>query len=319
MGGKPLARSTIYLMFTKPFYYGRFEYPKDSGMWYDGKHEPMITTAEYDRVQVLLGRDGNPRPRTHFDFAFTGVIRCGCGSMVTAEEKRQVICGSCRLKFAHGKRTACPRCKTDISEMTKPTLLHYTYYHCTKGLNRACVEKSVSAAELERQMEEGLSRIQISERFRDWALKYLREIHDKEVASRNDMIQSQQMAYRACLQRLDNLTKLKTSPANGDGSLLSDEEYGRQRLELLNEKRQIEELLGDAGERVEHWLKLSEQTFRFACDVRKRFASGNTQVKKAIISAIGSNLILKGNKLSISSQKTVPHPGKVQTFSFEEN
>ena len=70
MGGKPLARSGIYQTFTKPFYFGRFEYPAGSGNWYQGKHEPMITEAEYDRVQTLLGRKGNPRPQRHFDFPF---------------------------------------------------------------------------------------------------------------------------------------------------------------------------------------------------------------------------------------------------------
>ena len=47
-------------MFTKPFYYGWFEYPKGSGQCYPGKHEPMITEAEYDRVQTLLSNRGNP-------------------------------------------------------------------------------------------------------------------------------------------------------------------------------------------------------------------------------------------------------------------
>jgi site-specific DNA recombinase len=50
MGGKPLAKSGIYQIFSKPFYYGRFEYPSGSGQWYQGKHEPMITEVEYDRV-----------------------------------------------------------------------------------------------------------------------------------------------------------------------------------------------------------------------------------------------------------------------------
>jgi DNA invertase Pin-like site-specific DNA recombinase len=84
MGGKPLCMSAIYQVFTKTFYYGWFEYPHGSGKWYRGRHEPMITEAEYDQVQVFLGRNGNPRPKTHPDFAFTGLIRCGeCGSMVT--------------------------------------------------------------------------------------------------------------------------------------------------------------------------------------------------------------------------------------------
>ena len=58
MGGKPLCRSALYEIFTKPFYYGWFEFPAGSGKWCHGTHEPMITAAEYDRVQTLLGRKG---------------------------------------------------------------------------------------------------------------------------------------------------------------------------------------------------------------------------------------------------------------------
>ena len=92
MGGKPLARSAIYQLFTKPFYYGRFEYPVGSGTWHQGKHEPMVTEVEYNRVQILLGRNGNPRPQSHPEFAFTGLIRCGeCDRMVTADEIRNIL------------------------------------------------------------------------------------------------------------------------------------------------------------------------------------------------------------------------------------
>ena len=51
--GNKVARSTIYRIFTDPFYYGFYEYPKKSGNWIQGKHEPMITEAEYDKIQAL--------------------------------------------------------------------------------------------------------------------------------------------------------------------------------------------------------------------------------------------------------------------------
>jgi TnpA family transposase len=84
-----------------------------------------------------------------------------------------------------------------------------------------------------------LARIQISKRFKDWAIKYLHELHEKESASRNDIIQAQQNAYRACLGQIDNLVKLKTSSSNSDGSLLSDEEYGKKRFLLLKDKASL--------------------------------------------------------------------------------
>jgi DNA invertase Pin-like site-specific DNA recombinase len=303
-GAKPLCRSAVYKIFNKPFYFGSFEYPQGSGMFYRGKHESMITEAEFDRVQMLLGRKGNPRAQSHHEFAFTGLIRCGdCGQMITAEEKHQVICSNCRFKFAYRRQSICPRCETSIEDMANPLFLHYTYYHCAKNRKPRCRQKSITSAEIEYQIDQQLARLQISKKFKDWAIKYLHELHEKETAARNDILQSQQKAYKECVRRIDNMVKLKTSPANSDGSLLSDEEYGRQRVELLKEKSTLEELLKDTGHRVEQWLKLSEQTFEFACTARSRFASGDPKTKKEILSTIGSNLILKDKKLIIEASK----------------
>src|SRR3989304_842315 len=104
-----MCRSQIYRVFTDPFYYGYFQYPEGSGIWHKGKHKPMVEKEEFDRVQMILGRKGSPRPRTH-EFAYTGAIRCGeCQAMVTAEEKWQIICSNCRIKFASLNKEACPK------------------------------------------------------------------------------------------------------------------------------------------------------------------------------------------------------------------
>ena len=304
MGGKPLCRSAIYQVFTKPFYYGWFEYPKGSGQHYLGKHKPMITEAEYDRVQTLLGRKGNPRPQSHPEFAFTGLIRCGdCHRMVTAEEKHQVMCGNCRFKFAYRACDTCPRCETPIENMVNPLFLHYSYYHCSKSKRPLCLQKCVSGVELERQIDQYLVRIQISEKFKKWAVKYLHELHEKESASQKDIIQTQQKAYEECTQEIDNLVQLKTSAGNADGSQLSDLEYGQRRVKLLKEKSALEELLQDTGHRVEQALTLSEKLFEFACTVQIQFAKGDAQTKKEILSTIGSNLTLKDKRLSIEATK----------------
>jgi len=303
-GGNPLSRTAIYKIFTKPFYYGWFEYPDGSGQWYQGKHMPMITEAEYDRVQALLGRNGNPRAHAHEEFAFTGLIRCGdCGRAVTAEEKHQVICSHCKFKFAYRNRNACPRCKTPIEKMVNPKFLNYTYYHCSRSGKPVCSQKYLSERELEKQINENLARICISQQFKEWAIKYLHELHEKEAASQFEIIQSQQKAYQECVQEIDNLVKLKTAPSNADGSCLSDEEYGRRRVELLKMKQKLEELLNDVGYQAEQRLKLCEQTFEFACAVQERFAKGDPKTKKAILTTMGSNLILKDKKLLIEAKK----------------
>jgi site-specific DNA recombinase len=303
-GGKPLTRSAIYKIFNKSFYYGWFEFPTNSGQWYEGKHEPMINREEYDRVQMLLGRNGNTRPQSHLDFAFTGLIRCGeCDRAVTAEEKHQVICSKCRFKFAHRNCKACPRCETSIDKMVNPKFLHYTYYHCSKSGRPLCSQKYISGKELETQIVGQLARISISIKFKDWAIKYLRELHAKESAARNDIIQTQQKAYKDCLSQIDGLVNLKTSSGNRDGSMLSDTEYMQRRGSLLKEKAVLEELLNDAGHRVERQLKLSEEVFEFACTAQERFAKGDVATKKQILATMGSNLILKDKKLLIEATK----------------
>jgi len=303
-GGKPLVRSAIYKIFTKPFYYGWFEYPHGSGQWYQGKHEPMITEAEYDRVQTLLGRNGNPRPQSHYEFAFKGLIRCGeCGLMVTAEEKHQVMCSNCKFKFAYRRWNACPRCETPVDKMTKPLFLHYTYYHCSKSRKPLCSQKCVTGLELEKQISANLALISISKQFKDWAIKYLHEMHAKESTTQITIIETQQKAYRECVQEIDNLVKLKTSPSNADGSRLSDEEYGQRRVKLLKEKAALENILNGAEHRMEQPLKLSEQVFEFACIVQERFAKGDPKTKKEILTTVGSNLTLKDKKLLIEARK----------------
>ena len=304
MGGKPLARSGIYKTFTKPFYFGRFEYPAGSGNWYQGKHEPMITEAEYDRVQTLLGRKGNPRPQRHFDFPFTGLIRCGeCGLTVTADEKHQVMCGNCKFKFAYRNRDACPRCETPIEKMVNPLFLHYTYYHCSKSRRPVCQQKCVTGVEMEIQINGRLAWITISKKFKDWAVKHLHELHEKEKSLQNDIIKTQRKAHQECLNEIDSLLNLKTSSGNRNGALLSDDEYAQRRGELLKEKAALEELINNSDQRLEQQLKLSEETFEIACNAQKRFTEGDPGIKKEILAAVQSNLTLKDKKLLFVAKK----------------
>lgn len=85
--GNKMSRTTLYNIFSNPFYYGHFEYPRNSGNWYKGKHEPMISREEYNRIQTLMGKQKGIVKIKRF-FAFRGFIKCGeCGASITAEKK----------------------------------------------------------------------------------------------------------------------------------------------------------------------------------------------------------------------------------------
>ncbi len=269
-GGKPFSRSGIYRLFTNPFYYGWFEF---NGKLYKGKHEAMITEEEFDRVQFLLGRKGRPRPSKH-EFALTGLIKCGeCGCFITAETKTK--------HYPTTNNTA-----------------HYTYYHCThKRKDIKCHQKPVKENDLNVQVVALLSEIQISEKFKEWALKYLREIHEQEVDDRSHIYQNLQETYNGTQKELDNLLDLRIR------ELVSDQEYQTKKADLLKEQRKLKENLGDTEDRASKWLELSEKTFNLACYARHWFEKGNLNDKKSILLAIGSDFVLKDRKLDVQLQK----------------
>ncbi len=302
--GKMLSRSMVYRIFTNPFYTGLFEFPRGSGNWYQGKHEPIVTLREYDRVQSFLGRKGNPRPKRHI-FAFRGMIRCGeCGATITPDKKNQTICSGCRYKFSSNNRKTCPRCQTPVEDMKRPIVLSYLYYRCTKRKDPNCSQGSIEIKELERQIDETLSRVQISESFKNWAIKYLKKENEKEAATQQTILSSQRRAYDSCLKKLDNLLQLKISPSNSDGSLLSDEEYAKRKGKLMEEKLRLEEILHDREGRIDRWLEVAESTFDFACHARQWFQNGTPEEKTRILQALGSNLNLKDKILQIELKKT---------------
>ena len=148
-GCKPMSKSIFYKMITDSFYCGRYEFPKNSGKWYQGKHKAVITEAEFSQLQKILGNDNKPtiRPQKYVS-PFTGLIKCACGSAITIDIKHQTICTNCKHKFSSRHVTACTKCNTEISAMTNPTQTEYEYYRCTKAKNSNCKEKCVEVKQL---------------------------------------------------------------------------------------------------------------------------------------------------------------------------
>lgn len=111
--GKYLNLSTIYKILNTPFYYGEFEYPKGSGFWYKGKHEPLITKELYESAQRHIQTNRKEHSVRKNAFAFTRIMKCGaCGSGICAQEKFK-------------------KCKNGNT-------WRYVYYCCTKARDRYC-------------------------------------------------------------------------------------------------------------------------------------------------------------------------------------
>lgn len=300
-GGKPLSRSAWYRILADPYYYGLMVRKEGEET---GNHKPMISADEFQRLQFILGRKGRPHISRH-DLPYKGPLKCGkCGGSVTAEERWQVVCTKCKTKFHKSKnRNECPNCGLLIEEMKNPKIYHHIHYVCVKTKKGLCKQSAVNIKEIEKTIESELDKFEISEHLKNWAIKYLNELNTSETTDREKVRINLEEAKSDCIKRLDGLVKLKISPQNTNGDVLSDDEYTSQRKVILSEKDSLERELTRVDERMSRWHELSVKTFNFACYARYWFANGDVKTKTQILETLGSNLIINDRKLLIDGQK----------------
>jgi site-specific DNA recombinase len=319
-GKTQIARATVYRILTNPFYFGYFEYPKLSGHWIQGKHEPMVTREEFDRVQFILGRNGNTRPKKELPITFRGLIRCGeCGATVTGEEKRQVICSICKIKFAYQAERRCPGCHTPMIKIGHPKHLRYVYYHCSRSKRPRCRQPSVSEAELENQIRNQLALFSIPKRFHEPIFSLLRGLCTQTITNDQKVIYARKKALADCEQRLESLLRLKTDPANLHGALISDEEYAKQRRELINDRDRLQKLLSEISlSNADQVIEACQNAIEFSSVAFESFTKGTRTERRQVLTRVASNLTLKDKILRIEAVEPFSSFEKLTT-AFNQN
>ena len=119
--GYHLSIGNVFKIINNTFYYGKFEFPQGAGIWYEGKHTPLITKELFDETRnsiksQVIKSQGK-------EFAFTRIMKCGvCGSGITADEKFK------KLKAGGVNR--------------------HVYYRCTKAKDRSCKNPAINETDL---------------------------------------------------------------------------------------------------------------------------------------------------------------------------
>ena len=119
--GYNLSLGNVFRVIDNTFYYGKFEYPRGGGIWYEGKHKPIITKELFDETRnsiksQVIKSQGK-------EFAFTRIMKCGlCGSGITADEK--------------------------FKKIQNGGVNRYVYYRCTKAKDRNCKNTAINEPEL---------------------------------------------------------------------------------------------------------------------------------------------------------------------------
>jgi site-specific DNA recombinase len=268
--GKKFSQTSFYNILSNPFYYGHFEYPRGSGNWIKGNYRPLITKAEYDEVQRILGRT-TIRPQTNF-FAYTGLMRCGvCGARITAENKTK-----------HQKNG---------------NEHHYKYYHCTGRIDENCNQKTIRQEKLEEQIIEFLSSIKISPKFHEWAIEELRKEYGNEKQDKTSIINNQEKSLNTIELKLSNLKELAITGA------ISPIEYKNDRTELEEDAEKIREYLESINDKMDNWINEAERVMTFSEKAVDVFKNGDEEKRKEILCALGTEHELLDNVLTIKTEK----------------
>ena len=274
-GGRPLSLASLYRIFSNPFYAG---YIRWNGQLYPGKHEPMITWKEFERLQTILGRPGTEKPQKHV-FAYTGLIRCGtCGLMVTAEHKTN--------RFGS----------------------QYVYYHCTRrNVGTRCKEPSIEARELERQIAERLHGIYVPPKTVERAITTIKKRsmgHEESVGFQRASLEK---AIHGCNEKLKTLVDLRLR------DLIDDQELVSRREEMQKEKISLTEELSGVDRQV-RWFEPVMAVVSFGSRAAAWFMAGDDALRKMILKTIGSNLTLRDRKLNIEA--AFPYTIQPESASF---
>lgn len=265
--GSKIGRSTIYYILTNPFYAGIYEFPRGSGEWFKGTHEAVINEEEFDTIQYMLGRKGRPRPKKHV-FDFTGMMKCGeCGASITAETK--------------------------FKKLKSGQVNSYIYYHCTKRINPNCSQGCLEEKQLVNNVVEKIDSLEIPPEFHSYAMKWFKKENHKVYEKANAALDAQERAYKACIRKLENLAHMR---ANEE---ISAEEYGKMKAEELERKYNLERARKDTGRGINAWIETGDEMLTFIEKAKDKFKNGGRDLRRELISTLGSNLIVLNKKLNI--------------------
>ncbi len=261
-GGVPLGHGVFYKILANPFYAGLIRW---KGQLYPGKHEPIVSQEEFDRVQAFMGRPLLRKPHK-YTFAYTGLMRCGeCGLAVTAEHKTN----------RQGHR--------------------YIYYHCTRR-HRRCRQPSIEVKKLEEQIRSFLATIYLPDRLYHWVLQKLKRTPIDQAQARELRYRRLDESIADTTAQLSNLTDLRVRELIGDAEFAEKRASLQQALLKLQGQRQKADQHDNAIE-PEKWIGL------FSNRAVSWFDAGTIEVRRMILQIVCSNLTLKDKILSIEATK----------------
>ncbi len=270
-GDAPGPLRHFHKIFSNPFYAGVIEW---NGRTYPGKHEPMVTIADYERVQELLGRTHQRRRKTR-EFAPYRHLSAAPSAVsgVTAQE----------TKNRYGSR--------------------YVYYHCHQAPPRLPLPREGGGAVPPCGADPGVppTELRVPDEFLPQLGPLLARSMEKRELTKKRSVERSRLPSRATGDRGG---VGKPAPAPGAGDLISDADFLKDRAKLEREKLGVTEELAKKARGQKRFKILSEILVSFNQTAANCFSAGLArEAQRFILQICGSNFLLGSQEALIDAKK----------------
>lgn len=266
-GGGLLSRAELYRLFQNRFYAGVMEF---KGELFPGKHQAMITVAEFDRARAILaGRQAWQLPPERPVYVYRGLVRCGsCGGQVTVKTSTN----------RYGKK--------------------YVHYYCWKKNTRHlyCPEGAVQESQIDHAIVALFDELTLPPAWMKAVLGKLGAMQSAaaEAAAagrrRNEELLSRTQA------RLERLRELLI-----DGTITAND-YAKDKNKLIEEQARLQDLLSERTTPEDH-LEPWRDGLSLVSEAKKLFLAGDAEQKRALVKSVALNLTLKDKEVLIEAKK----------------
>jgi site-specific DNA recombinase len=265
---KPLQLSTLYRVFTNPFYYGEYKWGGEMRL---GKHIPMITRQEYDEVQLILGDKGRPRAQTH-ENPYACLLHCGeCQSMIVMDPKRKFI-------------------------KSENIVREYQYFRCSKRRgNCKCLQQgSIDRDEIDKQLLPIIAAAWLPQSIIEWSLQKLQCSQEDKKRIYQEALKHLRTEEERAEAKLNNLVDLRLE----NPSAFTPESFEHKRKELEAALTSVQKKLRDREAAAKVWRDDVLDGVKFLEGVHERFTFGNPGTRLDILRRLGQRLELKDKKVT---------------------
>jgi len=255
--GKKIPHSIMVAILKNPFYAGLMVWKGQRKM---GRHEPMISLAEHERIREIVDAHNlyAGRGRKH-RFLLRNFVVCGiCGQHYTAE-------------------IHAAKCKS--------------YYHCAARSKHSNRNQNIEAAGLERQVEEQFRSIQFSPAFIERIMEKLQQVHASyktKVMAQKQVLFNQQKAIEAKRDRAEE--KLLAG-------VLSDDAFVRLRTRFNERLAQIQEQIAATNDQRDCDIDVVRQVLNLSRNIYEAYKKAPDGLKRQYLGIFWDRFVVRDRKI----------------------